>query len=162
MPSRRVKRRRAARVLVVADDHILLQQDSDPGVPGVRWWVTPGGGIDDGETPIEAAVRELWEETGLEATPSQLQGPVAERHVRHGYSDRILLQHETFFRVDVAWFEPAPQGLTSTELQRMQGHTWHRLDALPDVVWPASLADLLAWTGGATIQLGDMDESTVD
>ena len=30
-----------------------------------RWWQMPQGGMDKGETPIEAARRELWEETGL-------------------------------------------------------------------------------------------------
>ena len=29
------------------------------------WWQMPQGGIDPGETPIEAARRELWEETGI-------------------------------------------------------------------------------------------------
>lgn len=30
-------------------------------------WQMPQGGIDPGETPREAALRELWEETGVEA-----------------------------------------------------------------------------------------------
>ncbi|MDE2143958.1 MAG: NUDIX domain-containing protein, partial [Elusimicrobia bacterium] len=30
-------------------------------------WLAPGGHIDEGETPDEAALRELKEETGLEA-----------------------------------------------------------------------------------------------
>lgn len=159
---RRTKRRTAARILVVADGRILLQQDSDPGVPGSRWWVTPGGGIDDGEAAETAAVRELWEETGLEVTPDQLRGPVAERVVRHGYSDRILIQHETFFRVDVPYYDVVPQGLTATELERMQGHRWFPVEALPDPLWPASLIELLVWDGGDPLQLGEMDESTVD
>lgn len=158
---RRTKRRTAARILVVADGRILLQQDSDPGVPGSRWWVTPGGGIDDGESAETAAVRELWEETGLEVAPEQLRGPVAERVVRHGYSDRILIQHETFFRVDVPYYEVIPKGLTRTERERMQGHRWFPVDALPDDCWPATLSTLIEWNGGDPVQLGEMDESTV-
>lgn len=158
---RRVRRRSAARVLVVAAGHVLLQQDTDPGVPGSRWWVTPGGGIDDGETPQEAAARELREETGLVTSVDELRGPVARRRVRHGYSDRILIQREIFFRVDVDPFEPDPEGLTDSELQRTVGHRWFPVDTLPAVVWPSNLARLLGWDGGPTIDLGDMDESTV-
>ncbi|WP_297747516.1 NUDIX hydrolase [uncultured Tessaracoccus sp.] len=161
MPTRRVKRRRATRVLVVAGDEVLLQEDSDPGVAGSRWWVTPGGGVDDGESLREAAVRELWEETGLEVAASELRGPVAEREVHHGYSDRILIQHETFFRVDVERFEPDPAGLTPTERQRMQRQAWFCLGALPEVVWPSRLGELLAWEGGGPMQLGQVEESTV-
>ena len=159
---RKVKRREGTRVLVVADGQVLLQQDSDPGVPGIRWWTTPGGGLDDGETPREAAKRELFEETGLEIDVDQLVGPVATRFVRHGYSDRVLYQHETFFRADVAPFVPDPGGLTAKERTRMITQEWFPLTELPAVVWPASLGELLAWDGGALIDLGEMDESTVD
>nr|WP_231974366.1 NUDIX domain-containing protein [Tessaracoccus timonensis] len=161
MPTRRVKRRRATRILVVADDEVLLQEDSDSGIPGSRWWVTPGGGVDSGESLPQAAVRELWEETGLEVAASELRGPVAEREVCHGYSDRILIQHETFFRVDVDRFEPDPAGLTPTERQRMQRQAWFPVDTLPDIVWPARLGELLTWEGGGPLQLGKIEESTV-
>lgn len=36
----------------------------DPEGPG-RWWQMPQGGIDAGEDPAAAALRELWEETGI-------------------------------------------------------------------------------------------------
>jgi putative (di)nucleoside polyphosphate hydrolase len=35
-------------------------------------WQMPQGGIDPGETPYDAAVRELWEETGVEARHVEL------------------------------------------------------------------------------------------
>ncbi|NLE97396.1 MAG: NUDIX domain-containing protein, partial [Propionibacterium sp.] len=145
---RRTKRRSAARVLVVAADEILLQQDTDPGVPGSRWWVTPGGGIDAGETTSQAARRELWEETGLDVDAHDLRGPVAERLVRHGYSDRILVQHETFYSVDVERFDPSPVGLTASEQQRLLGHRWFSVRQLPEPLWPATLGDLLRWESG--------------
>ena len=40
-------------------------------------WQMPQGGIDDGETPRTAALRELWEETGVTA---DLVQPVAKTH----------------------------------------------------------------------------------
>ena len=37
-------------------------------------WAPPGGSIDPGETPADAAVREMWEETGLLVEPVRVQG----------------------------------------------------------------------------------------
>ena len=37
--------------------------------PYIKRWFQPGGHIDTGETPIQAAVREVYEETGLLCAP---------------------------------------------------------------------------------------------
>ena len=57
--------RRTARVIVIDPaDRVLLLYYS--GRRDGAAWITPGGGIESGETPQEAAVRELAEEVGLE------------------------------------------------------------------------------------------------
>ena len=66
-------------VLIVADDMVLLQGDTDPGLPGSRFWQVPGGGVDEEESTREAAARELHEETGLRLDPGALVGPVYTR-----------------------------------------------------------------------------------
>lgn len=57
------------RLLVVHNDSILVVQ----GWLGTGGWLAPGGGIQRGESPESAAVRELCEETGIRARPQDLQ-----------------------------------------------------------------------------------------
>lgn len=52
-------------------EEILLTRISTTGFPA-GWWTLPGGGVDHGESPNVAVERELYEETGLAATASQL------------------------------------------------------------------------------------------
>jgi putative (di)nucleoside polyphosphate hydrolase len=51
-------------VLVNSQGLIFAGRRLDSPVPA---WQMPQGGIDDGEKPREAALRELWEETGVTA-----------------------------------------------------------------------------------------------
>ena len=86
----------------------------------MRWWVTPGGGIDPGESETEAAVREVREETGFDLDPGALLGPVARRHVVHGYSDQVIEQDEAFYLAQVDTFDVDVTGHTPEE-RSLQG-----------------------------------------
>lgn len=164
---RPLRRRRAARVIVRSGaargrPRVLLFADRDPGIPGSGWWVTPGGGIDPGETDAQAAVRELFEETGLVVGEDLLQGPVARRVVVHGYSDQVLVQQEAFFLVDVDPFEVDTSGFTEAEKVTLLDHGWFGADDLRDrEVWPVHLAEVMHWAGQETLDWGLMHESTV-
>ncbi|HQH08644.1 MAG TPA: NUDIX domain-containing protein [Phycicoccus sp.] len=61
------RQRLAAYAVVVADDGddgVLLTELSDKVSGGAGLWLLPGGGVDPGEEPTAAIVREVWEETG--------------------------------------------------------------------------------------------------
>jgi 8-oxo-dGTP diphosphatase len=63
--------RLGAYAVAVVDGRILLTRISPVGYPAGTWTL-PGGGVDHGESPHDAVVRELHEETGLRALSSRL------------------------------------------------------------------------------------------
>ena len=56
-----------AGIVYDAEGRLLLVQQRDDGA-----WSTPGGSIEPDETPADAVVREVFEETGLFVAPTRL------------------------------------------------------------------------------------------
>ena len=69
MASTPKRQRVAAYAVIVRDGSILLSRLS-PLVTREQLWTLPGGGLDHGEDPRDAVVREVHEETGLHADVS--------------------------------------------------------------------------------------------
>jgi len=59
----------AVNVAVIQDGKILLTQREDFGT-----WILPSGGVEDGESIAQAAIRETKEETGLDIELTRLVG----------------------------------------------------------------------------------------
>ena len=74
---------------IVADEHhgLLLHRRSDNEL-----WSIPGGRIEVGESVREAAVREVREETGIEAEPVRLVGVYSDPRAVVAYDDGEIRQ----------------------------------------------------------------------
>lgn len=137
-------RRRSARVLLVdrADRVLLLHfRDRDRYV-----WLTPGGGVRDGEPLDEAAARELGEEVGLSVPAAQLGEPVAFTggYVRFSWAEGIF--RDDFFLHRVHGHEIDTSGMEDLEAGQHAGHRWWSVDELrstDETVYPLGLAGLL-------------------
>jgi len=140
--------RRAARVLLVDDDgRILLQQCCDPAAPTAgSWWNTTGGGIDEGETPRQAAARELREETGLQVDPADVGDVVHRRVTEFSFGGADYRQSEDYFLLRTAAFPAVPTAHSDLEMVAVLGTRWwsrEELRATGERVYPEELVDVL-------------------
>lgn len=92
-----------AYAVIVRGDALLLTRISALGYPP-GWWALPGGGIDQGEAPSAALVRELHEETGLTPTSVRLVDVHHVHTVAPGRGDRYEDYHgiHLLYAVEVA------------------------------------------------------------
>jgi 8-oxo-dGTP pyrophosphatase MutT (NUDIX family) len=91
-----VVERSAVRLVVLdVDNRVLLFRIREPLYPEMGTiWELPGGGIDAGETYVTAALRELREETGIVAAPSDVGPPSWRRRATFRHAGVRRLQDE--------------------------------------------------------------------
>lgn len=122
----------AAYGLALRDDHVLLTQLSARGArPGM--WTLPGGGVEHGEEPLAALLREMTEETGLVCT-----------------IERLLTVHDTHFE------GTAPSGRVE------DFHGIHLVwevsvgDGVPRVATADLTTERVAWVDISRIETGEV------
>ncbi len=152
--------RPAARVLLLdaSDRLLLLRAIVDPDDPAPLW-ITPGGGVEVGETHREAARRELREELNLEVV--ELSPCVwTRKHLRHWtLRDEWIATRERFYvaRLD----EDAPDlTLYPDEMLIMDDLRWWTFEEIvgtDETVSPRALATWLP-----PILAGDYPDPPID
>jgi 8-oxo-dGTP pyrophosphatase MutT (NUDIX family) len=145
--------RRAARVLVIdASGRLLLLHERDPADPKHHYWVTVGGGIEEGESTRAAAVRELAEETGLRVNPGTLGEPIWRDITEFAFDGKRYRQEQVYFVVRVPSWEVDSSGFNAIERATVDEHRWWspgEFTTTEDRYYPAELPELLRLVGVA-------------
>ena len=117
--------RQAGRVVVVAQGQMLLVAGHDFSDATHHWLFTPGGGIEAGESPAQAAARELAEETGIIVDPGALT-LLGYRQALFEFRALTCLANETFYYLHL---ERKPQlnqeRWTANERSLLDGLNWY-------------------------------------
>jgi 8-oxo-dGTP pyrophosphatase MutT (NUDIX family) len=105
------------------------------------FWALPGGEIEAGETEIEAAVREVWEELGLKL---KVAGPVYRDRNQFLHQGEIQDNVDFLFRAECGREEPRLIGFTSDEMEIMKEIRWWsvaEVEASKERIFPEGLAE---------------------
>jgi 8-oxo-dGTP pyrophosphatase MutT (NUDIX family) len=125
---------------------VLLFLTKAPDTSGVSRWLTPGGGVDPGENHAQAAVRELFEETGLRVDSVGEPVWAHDFDVKWDAADHSS-GHAEFYRMVVDRFEPSDLNWTDDERVDVLEHRWWtvaELKATDEPYEPAELPGLVA------------------
>jgi len=119
---------------------------------GTGFWVTPGGMIEPDESPEQAAVREVREETGCEVRLLGMVGVFGgpKYRVRYGNGDEVAYVM-TVYRGSIAGGIPAADGGEAAELKFVVAR---ELGPLGVAEWLKDVLAYIGWHPRATKPLG--------
>ena len=139
--------RRAVRALLVDPaGALLLMQVTNPA-NGASFWITPGGGLDPGETAVTGLCRELHEELGLVLAEERVGPHVWDREQVFSWDGRDYDQVEQFFLIETARSTPAHCADGDPGAMVECPHRWWtaaEITASADDFAPTRLGELLA------------------
>lgn len=139
-----LKRTSCRAILLTPAHEILLIKVENPD-GGWHGWITPGGGIEPGETPEQALRRELSEELSLD---HYVLGPqVWQRSHKFPWDGKMYDQDEQYYFVKTDKFEPIPRLIpVGPDIHAFKGFRWWKLDDLkrsPEEFAPRAMGTLL-------------------
>jgi 8-oxo-dGTP diphosphatase len=140
-----------ALLILIRGNDVLLAQRQGTGYADGDWNL-PSGKLEDGETVLQAALREGLEEIGIHATESDL-GFIHLIHYRNARSDARI---GVFFQVRDWQGEPY-----NAEPHKCAQIKWWPLDGLPDNTYPYTVAGIRAHQRGTSFSVVGWDRPNV-
>ncbi|GAA0614941.1 NUDIX domain-containing protein [Kribbella sandramycini] len=119
----------AAYVVLRRGDEVLMLRRANTGYMD-GYWAVPAGHVERGESVLEAAVREVREEVGVEIAPADLR-PLTVFHRTQANGDPIDERVDFFFTASRWSGEPREM-----EPEKSAGLEWFALDKLPEPMVP--------------------------
>lgn len=115
--------RQAVRALILSpQDELLLIKIIEPQSKHT-FWLTPGGGIDPGESPLAGLRREIFEETGL--ADFEIGPEIWRRQCHFVWNSQTIQQNERYYLIRVPRFEPTARHVPNeVEHAAFDGFRW--------------------------------------
>ncbi len=140
--------RTGARVLLLDPaDRVLLFRGHDPvDAAAGSYWFTVGGGLEPGESAVDGACRETFEETGVRLDPARVVGPLWHETVTFPFNGLTIHQEQHYYLARCAGSVVDTSGQEAIEVLCIEHHRWWslvELEQTKDIVYPTDLAERL-------------------
>lgn len=120
--------RKSIRIILINKKKEILLFKMSPGaiITGRKnaYWFTPGGGLEKDETEAEAALRELYEETGIEKEDVEIGPIIWYGDINLCLYGKNILQQQRYIVIHTKKTDITFKNFTEEEKKCINSHRW--------------------------------------